>query len=202
MARTADADARRRQVAEALLRVIARDGLPGAKLASVAAEAGTSIGLVQSYFRTKDELLRFGIEHMYARATERILETPVGPTVRQTLAAVMNTLLPLDDDRRHELAVWLAFIPATLVDPEMRRIHQTNTRRLLDELAKGFAQAREFGELDEQRDPHDEAAALAAFTDGLALHHLASGEDFDPDRIRRLLDDHLDRVFSQGVHTP
>ncbi|APU16111.1 MULTISPECIES: TetR/AcrR family transcriptional regulator [Actinoalloteichus] len=202
MARTADTEARRRQVAEALLRVIARDGLAGAKLASVAAEAGVSIGLVQSYFRSKDELLRFGIEHMCTRALERIAETPHGQTVRETLLSVMDTLLPLDEDRRHELAVWLAFLPTTLIDPEMRRIHQANSRQLLDALAAGFAHAQEIGELDERRDPHDEAAALAAFTDGLAVHHLATGDDFDRDRIQRLLTNHLDRVFSEGTRTP
>ncbi|MBB5907681.1 TetR/AcrR family transcriptional regulator [Actinoalloteichus hymeniacidonis] len=189
-------------MAEALLTVIARDGLAGAKLASVAAEAGTSIGLVQSYFRSKSDLLRFGIEYMYARAAERIAEAPRGTTIRQTLISIMETLLPLDEARRGELSVWLAFIPVTLTDPAMRALHHHNTERLLSGLTDGFARAQQTGELPSRLDPREEASALVALTDGISVHCLATGGDFDAARARRLLTNHLDRLFTEGSDSP
>ena len=73
MARTADHEQRRRQVAHALLRSVGRQGLARTTLADVADEAGVSVGLVQSYFRTKSQLLRFGVEYMYKQGEARLL---------------------------------------------------------------------------------------------------------------------------------
>jgi TetR/AcrR family transcriptional regulator, transcriptional repressor of bet genes len=79
MARTADHEQRRRQVAEALMAVVGERGLARTTLADVADHAGVSIGLVQRYFRSKAQLLRFGVEHMYHRAEQRLQEVSTGP---------------------------------------------------------------------------------------------------------------------------
>nr|WP_143181630.1 TetR family transcriptional regulator [Nocardiopsis sp. TSRI0078] len=57
MARTADHEQRRRQVAEALLRAVGEQGPARTTLADVADHAGVSIGLVQSY-RSYPRVLR------------------------------------------------------------------------------------------------------------------------------------------------
>ncbi|WP_026120028.1 TetR/AcrR family transcriptional regulator [Nocardiopsis potens] len=198
MARTADHDERRRQVAEALLRTVARRGLARTTLVDVAEEAGVSVGLVQRYFRSKADLLRFGVEHIYERSTARLAEVELAPPIRDLMLKAAETLLPLDGERRTELAVWLEFIAASLTDPEMARIHREATRRVIDGMADGLDGARERGELPAGLDPRAEAVALAAFVDGLALHHLATGEDFGAEAIRAALTGYIDRLFGTG----
>jgi AcrR family transcriptional regulator len=63
---------RRRHIGEAVLRLIATRGLEAASLRNVAAEAGVSMGTVQHYFTSKQEMLDFAQRYNYERATVRI----------------------------------------------------------------------------------------------------------------------------------
>lgn len=196
MPRTANHDERRRQVAEALLRTVARKGLAKTTFADVADELGASVGLVQRYFRSKADLLRFGVEYLYKRAEERMDAVELVPPVRDLLFRITRTLLPLDEERRLELSVWLEFLPATANDPEMAELHRATTRQLVDGLAEGLAAAQHHGELSTGLDPQTEAAALVAFADGLTIHQLTTPDVFDDATAEHLLRQHFARLFS------
>ncbi|MEU3019721.1 TetR family transcriptional regulator C-terminal domain-containing protein [Nocardiopsis sp. NPDC007018] len=195
MPRTADHDERRRQVAEALLRTIARKGLAATTFADVADELGSSVGLVQRYFRSKSDLLRFGVEHLYQRGAERIDAVERVAPVRHHMFRIAHTLLPLEE-RRRELTVWLEFLPTAVRDPEMAELHGTTTRTLVEGLAEGFEAAQRLGELSSDLDPRAEAAALVALADGLTLHQLATPDLFDDATAERVLRRHFDRLFA------
>ncbi|MER5971542.1 TetR/AcrR family transcriptional regulator [Streptomyces sp. NPDC002055] len=199
MTRHADADVRRNQVAAALVRVVAERGLARATLADVAEEAGVSVGLVQRYFRTKDELLRFGVEYVYRRAEERVQQVAVSLPVRGTVVRLMETFLPLDPERRDELRVWLSLIQASLSDPRMAAVHQGATLAMVDGVAEALAGAQRAGELTDAADTATEAAALVAFVDGLCLHHAATGTRFEPTALRTALTQYVDRLFDGGT---
>lgn len=179
--------------------VVGAKGLARTTLADVADEAGVSVGLVQSYFRSKAQLLRFGVEYMYARSEARLLALAEehGPVaaVRAQLALIGETLLPLDEERRRELVVWTEFLPATLADAEMSRLHKETTGRLLGALTGAMEEARRTGELPEDADPRAEAAALVAFVDGLTVHCLVTDGDFTGESSRAALRTYLDRLL-------
>lgn len=196
MPRTADHDERRRQVAEALLRTVARKGLARTTFNDVADELGASVGLVQRYFRSKSDLLRFGIEYLYNRGGERIDAVERVPPVHTVMFRVARTLLPLDEERRFELSVWLEFLPATITDPQMAELHQATNRELVDGLAEGFAGAQRNGELAEDLDPRSEALALVALADGLTVHQLTTPDVFDDATAEDVLRRHFARLFS------
>ncbi|GAA0989436.1 TetR/AcrR family transcriptional regulator [Nocardiopsis tropica] len=199
MARTADHDERRRQVARALLRSVGRRGLARTTLADVADEAGVSVGLVQSYFRTKSQLLRFGVEYMYKQGEARLLALAAGEgpaTVREWVLRAAETLLPLDDERRLELTVWLEFLPATMADAEMSRLHRATTRQLVDAFEQAFGEGLRAGELPPGTGARAEAAALVAFVDGLTVHHLVTGGDFAEAPVLASLTTYVDRLFT------
>ncbi|WP_280233445.1 TetR/AcrR family transcriptional regulator [Nocardia cyriacigeorgica] len=199
MTRHADAEQRRTQVAEALLTTVAERGLARTTLADVAATAGVSVGLVQRYFRSKDELLRFGFDHVCRRTQERLRRVPIVPPVREIVIALMEQILPLEPEREKELGVWLSFVQASLTDQEMAAIHQAGVTELIDGLAEAFEGAQRAGELEPEFDVRAEAAALAAFVDGLCLHHVATNS-FDAASSRAALRAYIDRLFDRGRH--
>ena len=55
-----------------MCRLAAKDGLERVSIRHVAAQAAVSIGQVQHYFRTKDELLLFASDTVRARAGQRV----------------------------------------------------------------------------------------------------------------------------------
>jgi TetR/AcrR family transcriptional repressor of bet genes len=117
-----DHEARRRQLAEALWRITRRDGWDAITLRGVAAEAGVSMGLVQHYFRGKDEMLRFALEvitaDVAAAVREVIAALPEPHTPRQFVTAVMMELVPRPDDRRFEAEIDAVFLRRFTLSPE------------------------------------------------------------------------------------
>ncbi|MEV0381098.1 TetR family transcriptional regulator C-terminal domain-containing protein [Nonomuraea sp. NPDC050643] len=198
MTATADVDTRRRQVAEALLEVVAEQGLAGAKLVTVAERAGISVGLVQHHFRSKSQLLRFAVEHLCRRAEERIDEIRAVRPLRVALYRLAESLLPLDDERRNEAAVWASFLPLTLTDGDLAALHRGAVDHQLTGFERVVAAAQTLDELPDHLDAALEARQLTAFLDGLANYMLTCPDVYDAAASRHMLQTYLDRLFTDG----
>ncbi len=116
--RLVDHEVRRREITDAVRRVIVSGGLEGVTFQSVAAEAGISVRLVQYYFGTKNEFLlathRSVMEDAGVRFGERLAaHSDAAP--REAIRTVLTELLPLDDRRREEAIVLGAFNSAAIV---------------------------------------------------------------------------------------
>jgi AcrR family transcriptional regulator len=124
MPRLVDATQRRAAIAEAVWTVIRRDGLQRASVRNVAREAGLSMGSLRHYFSTQSELLCFAMELVGERARARVRALQPASDPRRTAERLLFELVPLDDERRAESEVWLAYTGQALVDPDQRAIHQ------------------------------------------------------------------------------
>jgi len=167
-------------------------------MVDVADEAGASVGMVQRYFRSKKDLLRFGGEYLYRRGAERIDGVEIRPPFRDLLLRLAEALLPLDEERRTELTVWLEFLPATITDPDLAGLHRETTRLLVGGFAEAFTLAEQGGAFPSENDPTEEAVALVSLVDGLTIHHLVGSGHFGADRIRTVLRTHIDRLLASA----
>ena len=183
MPKQVDHDVRREELAAALWRLVMRDGIEAASIRRVAAEAGCSGGSLRHYFATQGDLLVFAMELVTRRAAERIDALPAEGDARTQAGRVLREVLPLDDERRAEMQVWLAFVMQAVVEPRLRALLEeahASLRSLCEQLASAL------GSGDGQR--------LHAFVDGLALHAVMAPEEMTPGRIVALLDAELDRL--------
>ncbi|WP_020669551.1 TetR/AcrR family transcriptional regulator [Amycolatopsis nigrescens] len=205
MPKIVDAEARRQEIAEAVFRVVRRDGLEQASLRLVAAEAGLVVGSVRHYFATHDELIVFAMRTLSERVRKRLLVhaerllDPAGPPVDrlELTERLLGELLPLDDTRRAETEVWLAFTAAARTRPELAgdvtRSHdeiRAVTRRVLVE-------ARRMGGLADGLDLDLEAERLAALLDGLAMAAATQPGRTTPALMRQILRRHLSSLKRQ-----
>ena len=117
MPRIVDHEQRRQEIADALWRVIRRDGFAAASVRTVAAEAGWSTGAIRHYFTSQSELMAFAMATLLERVQARL--TVAGQRVKDldTLAEMLDEVLPLDAQRRGESEVWLALSTAARTDP-------------------------------------------------------------------------------------
>ncbi|GAA2263791.1 hypothetical protein GCM10009853_016330 [Glycomyces scopariae] len=173
MPRTADHDLRRAQMAQAVRRLVAHDGLDAATVAAVAREVGCSVGLVQHYFRSKDELLLFAYERMQADQLDRvgrlIAEGEAGrQPIRAILLRCLPELWPLDEDRRGEYRVDRAFHARALDNPMVAQAAGRAAAVVRGELARAVTNGKECGEVEADTDAELAAAELAALVAGLA----------------------------------
>lgn len=189
MPKVVDPETRRDDVVEAVFRVIRRDGLEQASLRNVAAEAGLAIGSVRHYFAGHGELMVFAMRAMASRVERRLLahlETlPVDP------ASMLSELLPLDETRRDEVTVWLAFTMAARTRPELRPLATEvydGTRRLVTRILEG---AEQRGRLRANLDHALETERLCALIDGLCVEGVLQPDRMNPSTMTKTLRLHL-----------
>ena len=201
MPKQVDHEARRRRIADAVCRLAARHGLEEVTLRRVAAEAGVSMGQVQHYFMTKNQMLLFAFRTMSARVEQRLgaavdaLDKP--PTIRALLRALLVAMVPTDADSRFEAPLWVAFLARAVIEPSLADPLNDGGNALTGFAANQLRSAQQTGQIAASLDPEREAASLFALADGLMIRTL-----LDPDQTATALatlDYHLDRIFgSEG----
>lgn len=202
MTKHVSAEERRHQVGEALMHVVADNGLAATTLRQVADTAGVSVGLVQRYFASKKELIHFGFEHVYGRTRQRVEAVPITTPVRGIVVGLAEALLPLTEERVRESRVWLAFLHWSVNDPDLATIHHRSASELREGLRDAIAGAQRTGEVSESSDPELEALALMTYIDGLTVEAVTTGDMYPPATVRTLLDAYLDRVFVTAPDGP
>jgi AcrR family transcriptional regulator len=186
-----DHPARRRELADAACRVIARNGLAGTTLAHVAEESGWSIGSIRYYFPNKDELVASALWRVGERLDQRIRDRTAGGMTVKDLRAAAIELLPLDADRHEEALVYLAFMAQAAVVPELAEAAEGAAQRLQEPLAARIAYAARAGELPAYLDAEHEAARLRVLLDGLRVELVTTPRQTSADWALAVLDDHL-----------
>jgi AcrR family transcriptional regulator len=186
-----DHPARRRELADAACRVIARNGLGGTTLAHVAEESGWSIGSIRHYFPNKDELVASALWRVGERVDDRIRRRTAGGMTLNELRIAATELLPLDADRREEALVHLAFIAQAAVVPELAEAAEGAAQRLQEPLAARFTHAIQTGELPAHLDAEHEAARLRVLLDGLRLQLVTTPRQTSAPWALAVLEDHF-----------
>jgi AcrR family transcriptional regulator len=194
-----DHPARRRELADAACRVIARNGLGGTTLADVAEESGWSIGSMRHYFPNKDELVAAALWRVGERVDDRIRRRTAGGMTVNDLRTAAIELLPLDPGRREDALVHLAFIAQAAVAPALAEAAEGAAQRLQEPLATRIAHAVQTGELPAHLDAEDEAARLRVLLDGLRLQLVTTPRHTSATWALAVLDDHFAALSPQRV---
>jgi AcrR family transcriptional regulator len=181
---------RRTLLADALLRVAATRGLMDVSLRHVAAEAGVTAGMVQHYFRTKDEMMVFALDVVAARVQARLEAGEIGDDPRARVRALLVAILPVDPARELEGRVAVAFHAYAAARPVVAARLRADTAGMRAAIAEQIRAAGAPGSLDPER----AATGLLSLVEGLAIHVL--GGHVDADHALATLEGHLDLTFA------
>lgn len=197
MAKRVDHADRRRRIAVALWRVAASRGLHDVGLRDIAAEAGVSLGALQHYFPSKDEMLVFTLQLVGQEAERRVRDRLAGlggpPTPEAVVRETLAEMLPLGPDSRAGLLVHVAYLARAVHDPRLRAVTADGIAPLRDLLAGMLRRTAEAGLLAAGRDPDTEAMTLICLADGVTNYVLL--ETLTPAEGRHLVDTHLAGLF-------
>ena len=178
-ARAAAKAERRQQLIDATIRSIARHGLSGTTLAKVSEIAGTSIGLANFHFESKERLLIATLQYLADEEREvwqlKTLDPALSPA--QRLAAIVESRFHPRICQHRKLAIWFAFYGdagardiyrRVLADMDEERL--AATIEILEALYAATGQPA--------IDPRKTALGLEAFYDGLWLNMLLYPDEF------------------------
>ncbi|MFI7130593.1 TetR/AcrR family transcriptional regulator [Nonomuraea sp. NPDC050153] len=191
MPKIVDHEARRRHIAEAVHRLIDANGLDSVSLREVAAEAGISMGAVQYYFSTKDEMLRLALEHLNTRIRLRVATADQSDPLALLRVAILE-LLPLDENRRFESRIGLAFLARSVVADDLAELFRTGLPYVMAFYVDQIRAAQAVGQVAAHLDAEKEASVLFAFAQGLVQPALIG--HYSPEAVVAAVDYHLDRL--------
>jgi AcrR family transcriptional regulator len=202
MPKVVDRAQRRQEVLEATWRVICRAGIDAVTVREIAAELASSTGTVSHYFRDKDEVLLSALRYCATRTGERMLAILQNRTGMAALRALLLEALPLDEQRRTEWSVWLAFWARGLTAPSYRSEQHQRYAEYQAVVEHAIRGAQGAGDLPDDLDPTDEAVRLIAFIDGLGVRAMLDPDLLTTDRITHFLDAHLLTLHARRSQCP
>ena len=185
----------RARIADAAIRVIARDGFDVVSIRTVAKEAGIVHGTVQYWFPTRDSLLVGALWRFAQRQeqrVERVLAALPDPTpLADRLLAALRELLPIDPPRREEAAFWVAMSSAASTRPSLAAPYLAELAMLREAIRAGLELVVASGQASIRATPEQGAYLLSALINGLMIDGLNAPEEDLP---------RLEESLAIGVH--
>jgi AcrR family transcriptional regulator len=171
------------RIVAAAARAVAANGVHGASVRIIAAEAGVSTGFITHYFADKHELMEAVLDATNRSAVRRVLRAiRTDRTALERLRAAAETLLPVDPQRRQEWQVWVAVWGEASKGDSLSIGYRRGWTGLRDILAGLLAEAQRDEQLDASVDPEHRADRLVTLLAGIGL--LAGVER--PARVREM----------------
>lgn len=184
---------RKIEIAEATWKVIVEEGIEQATVRKIAQATGLSVGALRHYFASQSELLQFSMElvaeRVKQRASKRKFSEEQNPL--EFLTEGVCEVLPVDEERKIEMEVWVAFSAKVLVDTTLREL----SNKVYYDMHQGLKNViYALNHLQLAKDGLDlelEANRLHALVDGMAVHHLLNPTLFTQDNMIQTLTYHL-----------
>lgn len=160
----------KKKILDAALKLFAERGFDGTTISNVAKEAGVAKGLIYNYFSSKEELVHHIVLNGASEMEGVIAELMAQPTPSEKLRFIFNMIRDFMIERFEYQK--LTSMMALKVDsfPELKEFAQAKYRGAIPMLSailkeKGF------------ENPDQEAALLAALTEGVSLQYMVLKDD-------------------------
>lgn len=196
MPRIVDHDQRRIELAEAVWSLIRQKGIEGVTIRQITAQTGWSSGAIRHYLPDRDAILGFAAQHVSERVQTRIRAIPRTGHFKHDFVSFTYLMLPLDDETRAWMEVWLSFVGLSATDPQFNDTQGILYSALHKFLKQCFTDLARMGWLPHYT-PQAATLELHALLDGLSIHLLLN--QITPEQARTTLTSALERMLPEPV---
>lgn len=178
---------RRKQLIEATIASIHKQGFAATTVKEIGAAAGVSPGIIHHYFGGKNELLEATMAQLLEdlrTVTINGLKKAKGPEER--VEAIIDANFAGDFFSQQALTAWLAFWAQVPHMEGFRRLQRINEKRLLSNLRYDFAQL-----IPDEKQARKSALGLAVMMDGLWIRCAVHPSLMGPNKARAMTRDYL-----------
>lgn len=186
--------ARHGEIVDAAVRVIAREGLSGASLRSIAREIGYTTGVVMHYFKDKEELLVAAAEAVFGPYEELLAEATRMDDVVEGLRRILVVPLPTTRAKQVVPRIYAQVLASAESEPAFAETCRRRYAAIRQGLQSLLAKGQKNGAFRTDFDPAMKCDALCALVDGLGLHAISEPSRFPAARLIALVTHELDRL--------
>jgi len=187
---------RRRAIAAAAHRTINEKGLHGVNLRDIAAELGTTTGVVQYYFKSKDELLLYAKDLIIDDMLERAHEAARGREGLARLQVLCESCLPFGEEALSRWRVIVAFNGRAIGDKELTAIQVGRYQKSHHFFERELAALKRAGHVRKTVDTRLDALSLVSFIEGLGMQMTFSKQPVRASAYRQVISRYLGQVFA------
>lgn len=201
MPRIVNHDLRREELAQHVWELIRREGIGGVTIRNLAQQSGWSSGAIRHYLPDRESILAFAAEQLNTRAEQRGYALPLTGYPFTDFQQLLHLFLPLDDETRLWMEVWLAYLSAAVREESYADTHGILFKNISAVLRQFLTEFARYGWLPHHT-PEQAATELHALVDGLSIHLLL--KQITPEQARDTLDAALERMLVEPkvAHPP
>jgi AcrR family transcriptional regulator len=192
--RIVDHDQRRIELAEAVWSLIREQGIQGVTIRQIVARTGWSSGAIRHYLPDRQAILNFAALHVNARAQSRIALVVRTGDVKLDFLNFLHIFLPLDEETRGWMQVWLSFVGLSATDPQMSDAQGFAYTALNTFLKQCFCDLERLG-WHTHCAPEAAANELHALLDGLSIHVLLG--HISSEQAKEMMKNTLERMLQR-----
>lgn len=187
---------RKRAILDVTLGLIAARGTDAVRLRDVARGSRVSVGSLQYYFDSRDQLIREAFSQHAQDSLDLIARADdATATAWERLAAVLQVVATRPGLAR-TAALWMEFISAGLHDEELRTLLLGTQEAWRDLIRRVVLAGMDSGEFRPALPPETVVVCLVALIDGFDLSVAIRSEDATPDVIAAKLKDAATALLS------
>ena len=201
MPKIVDHDERRAHIARAVTNLIMRDGIDGATMREIAAEAGFAHGAIARYFPSKQSLITAAFMQVFEESENRVIAGVQSIRGLRALELMCRQLWPFSPVEARKARVVLAFWALAAQDPELEKLHQVRIAERRDLIRRFLREAQEDGELSEHISLEAAVDEVTSRNAGWQMMAVLVPEAIADERIEAALQTMLAGLRSTGAHS-
>lgn len=156
---------------------------------NIAEESGFSLGSIQNFFKTQNELYRFAMETIIRNGETRAnsLKLFHEDVSVEEFYRLLYQFLPLDAERRTELAAWMAFVTRAASEPTLMDIARQMINKNYSVLEESIEFMQQCGLFNKQLEARKASERLYVFLEGISLHAIVLPQQYTETVIKEMV---------------
>jgi AcrR family transcriptional regulator len=190
-----DHEQRRQQVARIAADLVAAGGLAAATHRRIAEAAGCSTTVVSHYFTDKRDLVTATYREVGDRVATRL---EAARSSEDVLVAILEALLPLDEDRTRDWRLLFTFLGLAATDAELTAEQRDRAAAALAQIETALADDKQAGRIPPDADVPASARSLLSFVLGMGMQALFDPVEWPAERMRTAVADAVAQIRARG----
>lgn len=194
-----DHDARRIEIAEAACDTLLEVGLEGTRLKDIAESMGYTTGVLQHYFKNKEELLLFAKNLLFDRSLERMQKAADKYEGIDRIIAMAKESIPTSKKSIAKWRLLTIFDGHAIGHPALMRVQNERNILGVEIIVREIEKLQNDGILSDDLDPNIEGFGLVALMQGMADHVILSPKTWKKEHVTHLTKRYISRMLDTNL---